>query len=394
MENKILAKVSQIAHVLLNKNEDSLVGLMGGETGIALFLFYYARMTDEQRVYDLALDKISKALDKINEGFNFHTHAGGLAGFGTAMEILIQEDFIEADSNDLLDDLDEYLYELMLSELVNKNYDFLHGAIGLALYFHKRKSCKNREKYLLSFVEGLEKIAEKDKDGFKWLSVINHDKNTKGYNLSLSHGIASIISILSKLTEIDICRKKVEKLLCGSINYLLDKQLDVDVCRVNFPNWISEEDFSNSSRLAWCYGDLGIALALWQAGNNLHNNDWKQRAEKILLHSTQRRDLLKNSVYDAGICHGTAGIAHIYMRMYTNTGMVEFKDAANYWYQNTLKMAKFEDGLAGYKVFRLKDGEKWETDYGLIEGIAGIGLSLISSVSDIKPSWDECFLIS
>ena len=80
--------------------------------------------------------------------------------------------------------------------------------------------------------------------------------------------------------------------------------------------------------------------------------------------------------------------------MYNYTQRDEFKQAALYWFDQTLKMAKFEDGLAGYKTWRSIEYGGWQNDYGLLTGIAGIGLALISAVSDIEPAWDECLLLS
>ncbi|MCK5168939.1 MAG: hypothetical protein KAQ75_03590, partial [Bacteroidales bacterium] len=137
-----------------------------------------------------------------------------------------------------------------------------------------------------------------------------------------------------------------------------------------------------------------VGIALWQAGKNTNNEEWKNKALEILLHTTKRKDLKENSVIDAGLCHGTAGIAHIYNRMYNNTGRDEFKKAAIYWFEQTLKMAKYDDGLAGYKAWRTPEYGGLQNEYGFLEGIAGIGLALISAVSDIEPKWDECLLLS
>jgi lantibiotic modifying enzyme len=147
------------------------------------------------------------------------------------------------------------------------------------------------------------------------------------------------------------------------------------------------------SRLAWCYGDLGIAMSLWQAGIALQNEAWKNKALEILLFAAEkRRDLQQNWVKDAGLCHGTAGIAHIFYRMWWNTHIPEFKNAANYWMNETLKMATFTDGLAGFKTWHGKEG--WVNSCGLLEGISGIGLALLTYYYEIEPTWDECLLLS
>lgn len=392
---KYSEKIKEITTEFLDKKNLPVDnGIMGGKVGIATFLFYHAKYYDKQDSYDYALELLISVFDDIDKGFNYHTHAGGLAGIGTVIELLTQEDLIEADTDEVLSGLDDFLYKVMISDLKNSNYDFLHGAVGIGLYFLKRKSNKKRHKFLKNFVNELDNIAYKDEEGIRWLSVLNKVENTHGYNLSLSHGNASIIVFLSKLYFTGIAKEKVLILLTGAVKYLLNQQLDISKFKSNFPSWICKDEPSTHSRLAWCYGDLGIGIALWQAGNNTNNETWKEKAIEILLHSTKRRNLKDNTVVDAGICHGTSGIAHIYNRMFINTGLKEFKNTADYWFSETLKMAKFDDGLAGYKVWRSSEMGGLQNQYGFLEGIAGIGLTLISAISDIEPKWDECLLLS
>jgi lantibiotic biosynthesis protein len=150
-----------------------------------------------------------------------------------------------------------------------------------------------------------------------------------------------------------------------------------------------------SSRLGWCYGDPGIASSIWQAGKALKNEEWKNEAIEIMLHASLRKELKINGVMDAGICHGTAGIAHIFNRFYWETKMPVFKEAANYWIEETLKMAYHKDGLAGYKAWQGKE-RGWQNEYGLLEGVAGIGLVLLGFLTDDinDLSWDRCLLLS
>ena len=163
-----------------------------------------------------------------------------------------------------------------------------------------------------------------------------------------------------------------------------------------FPVWINEKNNtpSESSRLAWCYGDLGISMALYQVSKVTDNKILEKLAIEVLLNASNRRNLVSEQVIDAGLCHGTAGIAHIFNRMYRNTGIEKFKETSDFWIEETLKMAKFDDGLAGYKAWHTEKYGGWVNEYGLLEGIAGIGLALISAVSDIEPKWDECLLLS
>ncbi len=373
------------------------IGTMGGKAGIALFFFYYARLTMEEKYVDFAHQLINEIFDDINKETNIHTLAGGLAGVGWMMELLVQNDFVEADTDEILETLDPFLHKAMIYDIEKGNYDFLHGAVGCGAYFLSRLAKKESNGYLKELIDHLDKMKHIFVDrngGIAWRSVLDHDKGTEGFNLSLSHGLASIIVFLAKLLEKGIYTEKVSPLLDGSIRYMLAFKLDTTKFQSNFPSWISEDYTPAHSRLAWCYGDLGIGAALWQAAQSAGNKEWEDVAVRTLLHSTGRKDVRENAVIDAGLCHGAAGIAHIYNRMYQHTAVATFKESALYWLEQTLKMATNEDGYAGFKAWHTEKYGGWLPEAGLLEGVAGIGLMMISILSDIEAHWDRCLFLS
>lgn len=216
------------------------------------------------------------------------------------------------------------------------------------------------------------------------------NRPVKVYNLGLSHGMASTITILSKFLKSGIQPDVVEPLLIGSVRFILSSKLN-HTYSSTFPSWIAEGDSVSRSRLAWCYGDLGISSALWQAGEALQDETIKQQAIEICLKTTKRKTLQEAGVLDAGFCHGTAGIAHIYRRMYLQTGGGDFKQAADFWVDRTLEMANSQGGYAGYLSWY---GGIGKAKLNLLDGVAGIGLVLISHLSETEPGWDNCLLLS
>lgn len=93
--------------------------------------------------------------------------------------------------------------------------------------------------------------------------------------------------------------------------------------------------------MAWCYGDLGIGMAIWQSGKILKNEEYKKAGLRILMESTKRRNLKEEGVLDAGLCHGSSGISMIFRRMYIETQQREFADAWDYWIEKTLNFSIF-----------------------------------------------------
>jgi len=393
----MIEKIHDIGNCINQFNCGNNLSLLSGNSGLSLFTFYYSRHFENEEFYDYACSIIEDSFEKIQNGQTYPTFAVGLAGLGWMLEHLSQNEFLEIDTNEVIGELDDFLYEYMLKEIKKGNYDYLHNAGGIALYFLSRESNPKSNEYLKKYIDILGEHSLVDNKGLKWKSEIpgEGEKKIEVYNLSLSHGMASIVAILSKIYKRGINNEKTEKLLKGAINYILANQFDISDSNSYFPNSISlDGDMGTPSRLAWCYGDLGISVALWNASQVLNDNELEQKTVEILIHASKRRDLQKNYVLDTSLCHGTAGIAHIFNRMHINTGIADFKDASTYWFDETLKMAKFGDGLAGFKVWRSKEMGGWTNDYGFLEGIAGIGLAMISAISDIEPAWDECLLLS
>ncbi|MCL2289759.1 MAG: lanthionine synthetase C family protein [Bacteroidetes bacterium] len=390
-------KIGEITQILTTEIIPD-IGILSGLGGQILFC---SKLNMHKKISQNWLSYLHNFLEEklSNEDFIF-THCEGLAGIGWLYEYLSQRKMIDYDTNLFLYEFDNALEKTLKEFLLKNNYDFLHGGVGIALYFTKRVAKKKELLYVLdSFLKDLEKISIQQEDGaIKWSSFLGEQIGKWGYNISLSHGMSSIISILSKLYKINgIDRAKTEMLLRGAVQYMLAQEIDKEKYGSYFPNLALESSPTISkSRLAWCYGDLGIVSVLYQAGETLGEKAWINKALEIFLFAAiNRRNLEDNSVKDAGLCHGTAGIGHIFYRMWWNTKLPEFKDAADYWFDQTLKMAKFEDGLAGFKTLHVPDGKPmWVNQYGLLEGVTGIGLAILTYYYEMDPAWDECLLLS
>jgi lantibiotic modifying enzyme len=394
----ILNKLAEIAETLLTHIPDftSNNGIVSDRVGTVLFLFYYSKLTNEDRFAESAYELISTVFDEVSaeiaEG-RLSCGSNGLAGVGWTLEHLAQNDFLDIDTDEMLGEVDIFLYKTMLSDMEKGDYDFLNGALQKGLYFLSRNHSPKSAIFLSKWIDILERIAEKDKDGgLKLLSRVSDDDGGESYacNLGMPHGMPSIAWFLGKLFELGISRDKVHSLLNGFVSYIFRHSQDTSVRLSHFPGWVIGDSSPADSRLAWCYGDPGLGIGLWQASGSVGNKEWEKKIIEVLLHSTGRRELRKNAVVDAGMCHGTIGLAHIYNRMFHYTRLDAFEEAARYWLNETLKMAIFDDGYAGFKRFHTR----WINSADIFDGVSGIGLAMISAVSDIEPRWDRMMMLS
>jgi lantibiotic modifying enzyme len=398
----IRSKLAEIAADLTKDAEESLAPcLFSGRMGEALFFMYYSMYTKNDTWRRVAMERIDKVWDMIDQGFGFHTYCRGLAGIFWSAEHFMDLGLIDNDARESLEEFDRYLAEKMLEELALKKFDFLHGGLGLALYLLKRRRTNpDLDKYFDGLIDGLERCSIRvDDDTVRWNALLDIRMGESGPNIGLAHGMSSIAIMLSKLIRAGVTVDRSTRLLTQTVNYILQQELQPPLGIARFPSLSLEKPNSPSSpsRMAWCYGDLGVGLALYEASLAVNNDIWRNKGLEVLTHSCSRRDLNENLINDAGICHGSAGVAHFFHRLFLKTGQPEFQEAATYWQQQALSQASYTPdipGFAGYTPYAANE-KLGISDYrGLLIGAAGIGLSLLDAVSDIPPDWDECLLLS
>jgi lantibiotic modifying enzyme len=366
---------------------DSKYDLLGGKAGEIYFKLCYSSLTGKKFDLEKDLEILSGRL------MDFHYISGGLSGIAGVCFLLHRARPYLPDTRNV----DEFALQLKqicmksLKECMRKgNYDLLHGATGIV---HVLNCCmEDNGVFAGDYIQRLYAIYG-NRENLFCMSRFNDQTGSydfiRGYsNSSFAHGISGLIVLLSKLYKKGVEKEKTERIcknlvsLYPSFGIRKGDSLYTNV----YPNT------GKSTRLAWCVGDLGIANALWQAGCNLEVNDWKEQAIRIMVSCSRRCSRKENLVYDAGICHGSAGIAQLFHRFHQQTGEAVFRKAADFWVEQTLNMQKSKDGFAGFKAWQGEAG--WRKEYALLEGIAGIGLMLIG-ISDRKlMDWDECLLMS
>ncbi len=174
-------------------------------------------------------------------------------------------------------------------------------------------------------------------------------------------------------------------MLEGAVQYLLSNRVDVDKLGCWFASSSIECDgVPHRSRLAWCYGDLGVATALLEAGNTLHDSSVRDIATQVLLYSAKRRDIKANHVNDFCVCHGSVGLAQIFRSHGIALEQVDLLDAADYWEKDTLSRAVM-DGQ-GRNTLLYYDPERggFRESGGILDGIAGAGLYLLGEQTHLN----------
>ncbi|MBC9929450.1 lanthionine synthetase C family protein [Chitinophaga qingshengii] len=379
---------------------DNNAGLLGGYTGCALFYAYYYQHTSGDEHLNKVLMIMEKSIQALAEQPMNGSFCGGVAGVGWCVQHLTQMGFIEEDElEDAFGEIDGMVADFMEETLSAGKNDFLHEGLGTALYFLERP-LPVAKPVLERLVGYLASSAHRYPAGITWKDVFSSRseqyKTTDLYNLGLAHGVPAILAILGRIYEKGIARDTARRLIEEGISWLMTtRKSEKEDGESLFP--VLKDASGNSvgdvhSRLGWCYGDLGIATMLLGAGKRLQRADYTETALTIFHDVAKHRNEKNGAVYDACLCHGSAGIAHILQQAAMATGDPAIEKAAANWLQITLGMNTWQDGPAGYKFFHHPD---YHNSYNVLEGIAGVGLSLLGFLQpDVKPGWNNSLLIS
>ncbi|MEJ7767776.1 MAG: lanthionine synthetase C family protein [Chitinophagaceae bacterium] len=395
----VLQAISNALPGCIKKDED--VGLLSGHCGTALFYAYYYKLTGRKK-YLLELNRIIvNTVETLGEQPLGGSHCSGFAGVAWCIQHLADNGFIEQEGvEDIFSELDPHMMKFMQTELANGRYDFLHEGLGLVLYFLNKLPDESVRHNLEEAVALIGEHAVSGECGIRWKDNFTQKgrlgNQCAAFNLGLAHGVPSIISVLCLLYEKNISVSKTLLLIEGAVKWLLSTRNSKREGSLSlYPSIVSADNQAIGevhSRLGWCYGDLGIAVTLWNVGKRLKNEQYKQEALNIYDYTMVSRDKVNGIIGDACLCHGTMGVSHIFHRAYLETGDPAYSASAERWLHETLEMATWQDGPAGFKN-EVRDG--YQDSYNLLEGISGIGLALIAALDKGKdPGWDRCLLLS
>ena len=137
---KIENRLQRIANVLLlNASFIDNPGLLNGKMGIAIFFYHYSRYSKNKIYEDYAGELVDEIYEEINTStpVNFEN---GLTGIGWGIEYLVKNGFVQADTDEALEEVDNIVYRNSLYRpfLLESGKDLF----GYGLYFLTRLTGK------------------------------------------------------------------------------------------------------------------------------------------------------------------------------------------------------------------------------------------------------------
>ncbi len=407
LADRVSRAVREIAQALpgaASRDGAQQASLASGLAGQALFYAYLAIATSDEAAADRAAEFLEKAADELaNTPLPPHLYAG-FPGVAWTMEHL-QDLLFEAPEGEEAEDPILEIDEALLGPLGRSpwvgEYDLIGGLAGLGVYALERLPRPSARELLARVVDRLAELAEEMEEGSAWFSPPERlpewqrEIHTRGnYNLGVAHGLPGVVPVLAGACAAGVAVERARPLLESSVSFLLARRLPPESTSC-FAGTYAPWEEPAPTRLAWCYGDAGIAAALLAAARAVGNAEWERQAIDIAL-TAAARDESTSHVRDAGLCHGAAGVGHLFNRMSQATGEERLAEAARFWFERTFTFQAPGEPVAGFRAWEMgvQGQPGWRADAGFLEGATGVGLALLAAVSGVEPAWDRVLLVS
>ncbi len=317
-----------------------------------------------------------------------------------------------------LDELDEVIENYVGAERWAGPYDLVSGLVGLGVYALGR--LPGSKQTLAAVLRHLAALAERRApadsvegprgdvasgrdeaqagaascdEGLLW-PVPRGDGGGMRYDLGIAHGAPGAIALAAHCLAAGVETERSEHLVRGALRGLRGQRLPASAASA-YPYFTGAGIEPTATKPAWCYGDPGVAIALLAAARALRSPSLEGEAI-ALARRAAARDPAESKIFDAGLCHGTLGTAHLLNRLYQATGDESLGAGARAWFERGLAMRCEGRGVGGYAFYYAPDGKttQWVDDPTFLSGAAGVALALLAFASDAEPTWDRLLLLS
>lgn len=195
---------------LLKKRADNIreVGLWNGKMGITMALFHLSRMTRN----DVYKEWASNLIDIIYEDISLempYSFAHGLLGIGCGLQYLVDEGFVEGNTDEALSDIDDLVGEIIDFRMM-AGLDVENGVCGVGCYLYYRlinRIPDDNSLVVLKMTEYLIYLID-------WIEYLlcNEDDIQR---------IADAYFLLCHLNTLNVMSFKVKKMISGCLEKLL-----------------------------------------------------------------------------------------------------------------------------------------------------------------------------
>lgn len=162
-------------YLMLHTSHQHNLGLLNGKMGVAIFFFHYTEYVAKKVYKDFAGELINEIYNEIHVNYPCD-FKDGLSGIAWGVEYLVHNQFVEGETDEILEDLDRQILERDVRRIQDNTLDT--GLKGLAYYVISR--CANRERnnniiseeYISDLMKALQSNVYKDNENAQLIKTL------------------------------------------------------------------------------------------------------------------------------------------------------------------------------------------------------------------------------
>lgn len=394
---KPIPPTKQLLAALIQQTQQQLLppyqsGILSGLSGQLLFLWQAAKIYPELVDEPLFNQQLILLQQYGIRQEDIRSFGYGISGVAWFFEYILSDDDYQADFNASTDILLLHYLQQLPAEA---DIEFVIGLSGLAVYLARRaRHGQARQATALLLAAIAERAVFLQPNQCSWPTPVGSayrlqkESTAVEYNLGLAHGMPAVLAALLGLIPHLEEPAQARHLLQAGCNWLIQQQQSVSTYGSYFAN---AADRPTCSRLGWCYGDLTLALTLFRAAEVLAEPGYALLARQMSLHCSRRREQ-DGMVFDAGLCHGYAGLVLIFSLLSQYFPDAELLAAKQYWLDKVLQQYLQHGLVALHKQVERADELTALEEPGLLSGYAGIGLCLLAAEGQ-RTDWVDLLLL-
>lgn len=371
--------------------------LAEGAAGEAIFGASLAATPGNDAFAAIALALVSVAVARTRVEGRDSSFFGGFPGVGWCARRL---GLATQEPETFFPDVDEEIERILSVPLWRSEFDLVNGLVGYGVYALERLPEPAADRALGMIVRHLAATAESVDGGLAWRTparqippALRRGRAEGHFDLGMAHGVPGVVAFLAQAVAADAEAGVARELLEGAVSWLLSPRRRAGASL--FPFHLVPGKPPEDCRAAWCYGDPGIAAGLLLAARLVGQSRWEREALAIARHAAVR-DPDSAGASDHGLCHGSAGLGHVFNRLFQATGDEMLRRAAVSWFERTLATwpPARTAGKRAPEEQRVRRHDSRPVDRSFLTGTSGTGLALIAAATPIEPAWDRALLLS
>jgi lantibiotic biosynthesis protein len=357
--------------------------ISSGSSIAATLLVEAYPIVGDNRYLDRAADYINCGVDMLGDLPLSSSLYSGLPGIGWAVQNFPHPEKLQIPS-DFLEDIDLLLAD-GIEETNNINIDVINGLSGVLIYALSRQKKTDSSRTLWKILE--RKVSDILGHWLEFRSGSGHTlaSSTGLNNLGLAHGVPGLLSVTSKSLSSAMLEDAIRPVLISAFDELWrDAQEKGGKCFFGY-----QRGDQRLSRLAWCYGGLGLA-SVFKSGIHIKVEN-TERMNAILSSSAEQYFSGDHGILDASLCHGHAGLAMScqYLSSGENCSDVlraKLQEIAVLAAESALgSEVKTDSG----SVFLRRTPTGYQSSISFLEGSVGVALCMSALLSKSRSNWLE-----